>query len=438
MGYIRYPSSFGEPPAPRPVDLRKAGEDAARRVIERGAAKPPAACPTVTNCSSVAVDPFAKQPPELQRVLAKSFPDPAGWFNRLDRDRRIALAAIFSRLCQYRLWCHVNTILKVAPGEKPVVIADRVFGVPGATPSVFFTSFNDRTLIDALMATGKFCMARGIGASQHPGQTTLREISGSDSLHVSVGPGNQFDAHIDRFSPVTEHPGSSFCSNAPSRDALTHIGRELVPGIIRDWTGIPGGQVFPEPAPPGPQPDLVPPKPGGPDTPPFFQVTWRGPTRHPRPRPDLPQPLLPPDVVGRIDAAIKQQVSPEALLPSHVRVRLTKARQASRAPGPNQQAARKALEHAEQEASNYPHAHEFALDLAERMERARRARAAWLKIELPQYDGGDFSSRRAIAGEIRRIALVIRNYLPDRAATLKTIVIFFGAGNVATREQVTL
>ena len=433
-GYFSY---FGEAPhtAGRPIDLRKAGEDAARRVVARGPRTPaPLSC-NVTNCSAIGLDAFVKQPPELQRILAKSFKDPALWFDRLDRDRRTALAAIFNRLCGYRLWCYVSAIIKVAPGEKPVIIADRVFGVPGATPSVFFMSIGGNRLIDALMATGRFCLAKGIGASQHPGQTTLREISGSDSLHVSVGPGDQFDAHIDKFSPVTEHPGSSFCSNLPSRDALTHIGRELVPEIIRKKLHVPGVQVFPEPPPRGPRPELTPrsemdPLPIG--------ITVRGPIKRERPRPVLAEPLLPADVVARIHRALKEQVSSEALLPSHVRVRLTRARQASQTPGGNQQAARRALEIAQQEASSYPEAREFALNLAERMERARRSRAAWLKIDLPQYGGGDFGSRKAIAGEIRRIALVLRNYLPDRAQNLRTIVIIFGSANLASREEVKL
>lgn len=80
----------------------------------------------------------------------------------------------------------------------------------------------------------------GIGASQHPHQTTLREVSGSDSLHISVGPGDQFDAHIDKFSPTPEQTGSGFCSNRPSVAAVAHIGRELVPEWVRKKNGDSG------------------------------------------------------------------------------------------------------------------------------------------------------------------------------------------------------
>ena len=65
-----------------------------------------AASCTSTNCSAVSLDPFRKQPADLQRALAKSFKNPAGWFANLDRERRMALTSIFNRLCRYRLWCH--------------------------------------------------------------------------------------------------------------------------------------------------------------------------------------------------------------------------------------------------------------------------------------------------------------------------------------------
>jgi len=148
---------------------------------------------------------------------------------------------------------------------------------------------------------------------------------------------------------------------------------------------------------------------------------------------------LPVDAVARINRAIKEQVSPDALLPSHMRARLAKARWAAETAGPKEETAlRRVRDAAEQEAGNYPDAQEFALDLAERMEQARRRRAAGVKIDFPQYGGGDFSSRKAIAGQIRRIALIIRNYLPDRARDVRAIVIIFGSGNLATREEVRL
>jgi hypothetical protein len=281
-------------------------------------------------------------------------------------------------------------------------------------------------------------MARDLGASQHPGQTTLREISGSDSMHVSIGPGDQFDVHIDKYSPVTEHSGSSFCSNAPSVPAVTHIGRELVPEWVRKKTGIPGFQVFPEPI--SPAPPVEPPPRQDTGSPPVVGVTMRGPQKRPAPRvPREASPLLSAEVRTRIDQAIREKVNPDALLPSHIKARRDKARWAAETAGPNEEdKLRAARDAAEEEAGNYPDAVEFALDLAERMEQARRKHAAWLKVELPQFGSNDFNSRRPIAENIRRLALLLRNYLPDGAKNVRDLVIIFGLGKAATREEVHL
>lgn len=393
---------------------------------------------TSTNCSAVSVDRFDKQPPDLQSVLVASFADPAAWFAQLDSGRRIALTAIFNRLCRYGVWCHVRAVLRIDRGE--ATVTRHRLTVPGLTPSVIFMSRSGNALLDALMATGQFCQASGLGASQHPGQSTLREISGSDSLHISIGPGDQCDAHIDHHSPVAVHPGSSFCSNAPSSATVGHIGRELVPEKVRKRTGIPGFQVFPEePTPSGigePEPDADAPRlsPGGS----LIGITVRGPLPTQR-QPRDAKTNVSAEAIAHIDRAIREQVSPDALLPSHVRVRRTATRKAAEFAGPDEEAAlRVARDTAEQETANYPDAHIVARELAERIEQARRSGVAWVKIDLPSYDARDFGSRRAIAKQIQRIALIVRNFLPDRAADVHTVVIIFGSGNVATREEVKL
>jgi outer membrane protein OmpA-like peptidoglycan-associated protein len=423
-----------------------------------------------TNCSAYG-NSFDQQPTDLLLVLTRSFPprtNAEAWFRELGGERRLALQQIFNRLCQYGVWCHVRLVLKIDAGEPPVLLADRIFDVPGLTPSLYFMSPAGNALREALMDTGRFCEAYGAGASQHPGQSTLREISGSDSLHVSIGPGDQVDAHIDKFSPVPEHPGSSFCSNAPSPAAVGHIGREVFPEkfrqlvheltrwmafgpftIVRDIlrTASAGVQGFPElpltPTVPQPEPatrqDIVPP--------PVVSITWRGPRRKPAPplvpaaakrvSPDVG--VLSTEVAERIRRALEEQVSPEALLPSQVRVQLTELRKAAEQAGPDEEAVlQRAREVAENQAAEYVDAHDVAFDLATRMEQARRKDVAWVKLDLPQHGGLDGSSRKAIVGEIRRIALILRNYLPDRAAGVNTVVVIFGTGNMAVREEVKL
>ena len=382
-------------------------------MASEGLGQPPSSS---TNCSAVSVDRFDKQPADFKRVVSASFTKPAEWFDGLDRDTRFALTAVFNRMCRYGAWPQVRRILKVTGGEAPFMVADRALRVPGVTPAVYFAGQSGDALIAALMETGRFCMAKGIGASLHKGQTTLREISTSDSLHISVGSErsrDEFDAHIDLYSPTPEHTGSSFCSNSPSAAAVAHIGREVFPEGFRKLTGIPGVQIFPEP----PAPPPLPPSPRQePQTADVLRLTWRGTHRAQKPRaPSAASVLLPVDVVAGIERAVKEQVSPEALLPSHVRVRLTRTRRALETAGPTEEAAaRHARDVAEQEAQTYPDAQVLAMAIAEQIEQARRGNVAWVKVVLPQYGSSDFGSRKAIAGEIRRIALTVRNFLPAR------------------------
>jgi len=124
-------------------------------------------------------------------------------------------------------------------------------------------------------------------------------------------------------------------------------------------------------------------------------------------------------------------------VPAPVLARRAQARRALEFAGPfEEDALRKARDAAESDAASYPDPALFALDLAERIEQARRARATWVQISLPQYR--DFTSRKAIAGQIGKIALILRNFLPDHAKDVRTIVVIFGSGNQATREEVRL
>jgi hypothetical protein len=156
------------------------------------------------------------------------------------RDKRDILTSIYNRLCHYGLWNRVATIGNVYPGEK------RFLGLepPGSVGHVDFTSDDTRSLMAQLLNTFRFCADHGIGGSQHPDQASFREVGESDSLHIAVGPGSHFDAHIDRYSPVSGG-ASGLCVYDP-QEAAAHIGREVIPSKIRSSLGIPGVQVFPE------------------------------------------------------------------------------------------------------------------------------------------------------------------------------------------------
>lgn len=444
-----------------------------------------------TNCSAVAGDPFDKQPPDLRLVLTKS--QAVEWFKELEPDNRMALTQIFNRMCQYGVWCHVRLVVGIQSGEEPLRLAGHDFPVFGSTPSVYLTSPSADALIQALMATGRFCIAFGLGAKEHPGTTTIREISGSDSLHISIRSDGSIEAHVDRYSPVPDPPGSAFCPNEPTPAAVGHIGRELATGKVRKGAGkgalvgslaglVGGGlsgalvggavggaagaggfQVFPDPGPPPP----VPPGAVGPEpfrSSPGFSLggvyslllsalleSSRITVLQPRPR---TEPLVPPEakrpspdvaaltaqVIIPMTRELEQKVSEDALLPSRVRIRRQRTQFAHDVALPEEEAkSAKAAEEAEEEASSFANARLLGIDLAARMEQASIRGDTTVRLVLgPAYGGLDDIDRRFITGEIRRIALIVRKHLPSRAAGVQSVLVLFGVINNVKSEVIDL
>jgi hypothetical protein len=353
-------------------------------------------------------------------------------------------------------------VLNVHAGEAPVSIGIAKFNVPGLSVSVDLETDDNKALLDALVTGGANCIDTGVGGMLHSGQTSVRQISTSDSLHVAVGSGNLSDAHVDLYASVTSRGESVPCQYNPAGTAA-HLGREILAeklrGLVRSLTGwmkfgpLPilrdvlrtvtsGVQIFPDssltPTVPQPEPvnrqDAVPP--------PLVGITWRGPvaeSRQPEAKrvgPDVR--ALSVDVVNGIQSALDKQVSPEALFPPQVRARLAELRKAAETAGPDEEAA---LNAALEREADYADAHDVAFDLAERMERARRAHQSWVKLELDRYGRYgelDGNGRRAIVGELQRIALILRDHLTDRAAGVNTIVLIFGSDNLAVREEIRL
>lgn len=58
------------------------------------------------------------------------------------------------------------------------------------------------TLFSHLDADGRFHRDSALGRIFHPGAVSFREISPTDSLHVSVLPGNRVSVHVDAVSPL--------------------------------------------------------------------------------------------------------------------------------------------------------------------------------------------------------------------------------------------
>lgn len=205
------------------------------------------------DCSATSLDPFGKQPAPLRDVLEQSSKqglladEPAKWFEKLGQLRPV-LTSIYNRMCQLGLWKRVRAVRYVAPGEKPFL----GFDAPGSVGSVGFIADDGAGLMRDLLGGLRFCADTPLGGSQHKEQASFREISKYDGLHVAVGPGARFDAHIDKQSPAAGSDGGQ-CVYDPIA-AATHIGRELVPPKVRKFIKVPGVQIFPEKT----GPDVIP------------------------------------------------------------------------------------------------------------------------------------------------------------------------------------
>ena len=160
----------------------------------------------------------AKLPKDLKSKMQADV-----WHNI--RGQQSVLIAIYLRLKSYGIWDEV----KVVKGKKEQLpwhgqLGPLVFGVHG-TGGIAFEAHNPTSLMKKLVDTGHFGKDNVIMNFFHRKQTSYREwdmdqkiapgvLENSihewnpkdpyppSSLHISVGPGAEFDAHIDRVSPV--------------------------------------------------------------------------------------------------------------------------------------------------------------------------------------------------------------------------------------------
>lgn len=104
-------------------------------------------------------------------------------------------------------------------------------------PGVSFESPDPAALMANLEASDRFCRDTTIGRLYHPNRVSYREISAYDSLHVSVGDGNQVSAHVDRHSPLATRR----CGGPECRYSLLRIAAHNVSGMAADmWRVVRG------------------------------------------------------------------------------------------------------------------------------------------------------------------------------------------------------
>jgi len=398
------------------------------------------------------------QPRHFKKLLDDSFGDGEHWFATLGLERRVALVAIYNRLCALGLACRIVRIESVIAGEAPVSVAGVHFKVPGLSVSVNFVTDSNTGMFDALALGGISCRDAGAGGALHPGQTSLRQRTPEDGLHSSLGSDDRADAHLDIYSSPALNSSSVNCIyDVPATAA--HLGREIVPEkvrgflkdaagarVVRDLPVIPylletlgaGFQVLPDstltPTVQSPEPPR-----GDAAPPPLAGWTWRGPVPAPR------QPLVPPELkvpktdLGRLTdqtledvrRILEQQVPSDALFPPQLRARLNQARRSAEQAGPDEEGALRAARDRLEQQAEFTDAHDIGTQLAIDMARARLRGQASVMLDLASYGnygGLDAPDRAILYKQIHRLALIVRAAIPESVAGVNSIVVLFGSG----------
>lgn len=86
-----------------------------------------------------------------------------------------------------------------------------------------FSSADPAGLERRLADSDCFCRDTAVGKLYHRKQTSFREISPTDSLHVTVGEDGLVTSHVDRHSPLARRQPGGACRYSPLRIAAHNI-----------------------------------------------------------------------------------------------------------------------------------------------------------------------------------------------------------------------
>ena len=179
-------------------------------------------------------------PSALKEVLERSWGDAGAFsiYRALSDEARSFLVAWYNRMIGYELWGHVRTVKVIKPGEKPAKLGPIQLHVQGLSQSVVFEVYDGRALRDDMLRSERFGKDVGAQGLLHLGQTSMREwaTQTTDGLHLSIGAGNEADAHIDKKSPTNKpQMGESQMDWIRSWE---HHWQEVWPEFIRQGPGF--------------------------------------------------------------------------------------------------------------------------------------------------------------------------------------------------------
>jgi hypothetical protein len=230
-----------QPKIPSPAEL-------ARQHEEANAAKSSKTESNTTDATKFAPSKSAVQQGDFElnpRVEYEKLPtDLKGKLNqqlwaRMGKENRATLIETYNRLKNYGLWDQVKRVTGEKDQPEPhVKVKGHEFEVAGNSGGIAFEAYDGAELVKKLKGTGHFGEDGKIIGALHKGQRSMREWGDEKSLHVSVGPGNAFDAHVDKVSP-TNQPQAGNTKIDPVKGKNHHT-TEVWPEKIRDKVKIPG------------------------------------------------------------------------------------------------------------------------------------------------------------------------------------------------------
>ncbi len=157
----------------------------------------------------------------------------------LKKQQRWTLIETYRRMSAHGLWDQVKRVIGEKDQPEPhVAFGGFEFQVAGNSGGIVFEAVSGDGLVNKLKGTSHFGEDGSVIGALHKGQRSMREWGESTSLHISVGPGNKFDAHIDKVSPTSKPVGGK--TRIDPVKGKGHHTTEVWPEKIRDKTGIPG------------------------------------------------------------------------------------------------------------------------------------------------------------------------------------------------------
>jgi len=97
----------------------------------------------------------------------------------------------------------------------------------------YFVADDPKALIEELESTGRFRRDTPLGGILHRGEISLREVSPTHSLHITLGRGNRVSVHVDRYSPLAKTQPES-----GARYSVARVAAHNVTGIASDLVRI--------------------------------------------------------------------------------------------------------------------------------------------------------------------------------------------------------